>query len=182
MAHRLTPRARPGFAFGCSAGGTVSALAQLLRNIQASERALLRARQLQAELAGNVRSLTAAISFDDGEQHDPSEILCAMLEQLKEGTNGAAVRDLFSVSVGNVSVCDACGASYCREDGVEMVLPVPAFKVSARQSPPPHSCSCCTPCPDSALCARSSPSPVRRRTAPSATACKTAWRRAGTGA
>ena len=80
--------------------------------------------------------LTAVINFDDDEQQDPSEILCAMLGQLNEGTDGAVVRDLLGAGVADAQVADACGAPYCREDGVEMVLPVPAFKVGAQQSPP----------------------------------------------
>jgi hypothetical protein len=99
--------------------------------MQTSERALVRARELREELAGSVRSLTTAVNFDDDEQQDPSEILCMMLGQLVEGTGGTALTDLVGAGVGNLSVCNTCGAPYCREDGVEMVLPIPAFKVSA---------------------------------------------------
>jgi hypothetical protein len=119
--------------------------------MQTSERALVRARELQGELAGSVRSLTAAINFDDDEQQDPSEILCMMLGQLVEGTGGTALTDLVGAGVGNLSVCNTCGAPYCREDGVEMVLPIPAFKVSALKDRAPHGSSCCRLSPDAAF-------------------------------
>lgn len=103
-------------------------MAELLHRIQTSEQALLRVRQLQEELAGSVRSLVGAVGFDDGEQQDPSEILCALLGQLAEGA--ASLRDLVGAGVGNLSACSTCGSTFCREDGVELVLPVPTFKVS----------------------------------------------------